>query len=396
MNVGRIADISARFNGGVSLERGNRLLVQEGTVQKVCRKGLQARQLFLFCDIIVYGTPVGKDKYKSQAILELRGCAIANVEDSADGANGFTIQSGKKSFVAYASTRTEKAEWVANITRFIELSRTAAGVTEPVATRAVWVSDKKVKQCMMNCGANFTLVNRRHHCRNCGKCVCGKCSNVKAILNQQKPERVCTMCHRKLGGLAPSDVPDSKGVASTETVKSKAADDDSDSDSDSSSDDEGEPTAVIAGSSAAAVAGARDSVTVEAPDLTNSERSMHAMSDSDRMELMEMVKSGTMTMDEAMAKIDKKKSATATAGGSNPFEAPKADAAKLTVPHCVAQYANDDPEGDDELTFAEDDVIILTGKVNDEWLAGYVQGADPSTKGIFPAAFVEIVIPVPE
>jgi hypothetical protein len=345
----------------------------------------------------VYGTPVGKDKFKAQAVLELLGCAIANVEDSADGANGFTIQSGKKSFVAYAGTRTEKAEWMANIKRFIELNQTAAGVTEPVATRAVWVSDKKVKQCMMNCGATFTVMNRRHHCRNCGKCVCGKCSNVKAILNQGKPERVCTMCHRKLGGLAPSDVPDSKGVASTETVKAKAAASDSDSDSDDSSSDDGdEPTAVIAGSSAAAVA-AGSPVTVEAPDLTTSERSMHAMSDADRMEMMEMVKSGTMTMDEALAKIDQRqKGSAAASGGSNPFDAPKADAAALTVPHCVAQYANDDPEGDDELTFAEDDIIILTGEVNGEWLAGYVQGSDPSTKGIFPAAFVSVKIPVPK
>lgn len=31
-----------------------------------------------------------------------------------------------------------------------------------------WVPDQQAPRCMA-CGASFTMVRRRHHCRNCGK-----------------------------------------------------------------------------------------------------------------------------------------------------------------------------------------------------------------------------------
>merc|ERR1719198_1303802 len=105
----------------------------------------------------------------------------------------------------------------------------------------------------------FTMTNRRHHCRNCGKVCCGACSNVKAVLNQDKPERVCNQCHAKLGGKTPTDVP-VLGKASTETHRrgslSKterrasvgshgAGAMDSDDSSSSSSEDDDDPGTVV-------------------------------------------------------------------------------------------------------------------------------------------------------
>lgn len=131
------------------------------------------------------------------------------------GSNGFQVNHDKKSFLLYAPSVQDKASWLSSIKRFCTLSQEAAGV-EPVEARAVWIPDKKVRVCMVCMEAKFTMTNRRHHCRNCGKVCCGACSNVKAVLNQDKPERVCTQCHSKLGGKAPSDVP-VLGKASTET-----------------------------------------------------------------------------------------------------------------------------------------------------------------------------------
>ena len=39
-----------------------------------------------------------------------------------------------------------------------------------------WVKDENVTGCY-SCNALFTLLNRKHHCRNCGKIYCNLCSN---------------------------------------------------------------------------------------------------------------------------------------------------------------------------------------------------------------------------
>lgn len=49
----------------------------------------------------------------------------------------------------------------------------------------------------MACQAGFTVVRRRHHCRNCGKVFCGRCSSNNVPLpryGHTKPVRVCNRC----------------------------------------------------------------------------------------------------------------------------------------------------------------------------------------------------------
>lgn len=38
-----------------------------------------------------------------------------------------------------------------------------------------WQADLEVDSCFL-CGSKYSLFNRRHHCRKCGRVVCGKCS----------------------------------------------------------------------------------------------------------------------------------------------------------------------------------------------------------------------------
>ena len=47
----------------------------------------------------------------------------------------------------------------------------------------------------------FTILNRRHHCRNCGSVVCGNCSKNKFLIPSQSktPVRVCNTCFNGLG-----------------------------------------------------------------------------------------------------------------------------------------------------------------------------------------------------
>lgn len=65
---------------------------------------------------------------------------------------------------------------------------------------AVWKSDNSSDSCEV-CQISFTLINRRHHCRNCGSLVCHSCSKKKLILHTEietnemnQPVRVCDIC----------------------------------------------------------------------------------------------------------------------------------------------------------------------------------------------------------
>lgn len=59
-----------------------------------------------------------------------------------------------------------------------------------------WLPDEAAPTCM-SCKAAFTVFRRRHHCRNCGKVFCARCSANSVPLpryGQLKPVRVCNRC----------------------------------------------------------------------------------------------------------------------------------------------------------------------------------------------------------
>lgn len=46
------------------------------------------------------------------------------------------------------------------------------------------------------CNGLFTIINRKHHCRHCGKCFCSVCANVFASSSKYRLDdvRMCSMC----------------------------------------------------------------------------------------------------------------------------------------------------------------------------------------------------------
>merc|ERR1712211_205445 len=64
--------------------------------------------------------------------------------------------------------------------------------------RPPWTDDADAPCCEL-CRAAFTVLQRRHHCRRCGRCVCAACSPEEGFrplpeLGYEKPCRQCKVC----------------------------------------------------------------------------------------------------------------------------------------------------------------------------------------------------------
>ncbi|XP_072896254.1 zinc finger FYVE domain-containing protein 26 isoform X1 [Hemitrygon akajei] len=64
-------------------------------------------------------------------------------------------------------------------------------------TKKDWVPDSKAMYCLVCCKERFTMFNRRHHCRRCGRVVCQSCSTNRMEIKscREKPVRVCDQCY---------------------------------------------------------------------------------------------------------------------------------------------------------------------------------------------------------
>lgn len=201
-NARRIATVENCFGAsGQPLAIQGRVLVGEGVLTKMCRKKAKPRQFFLFNDILVYGNIVmDKKKYNKQHIIPLEEVKLENLEDDGILKNGWLIRTPTKSFAVYAATATEKTEWMAHINKCVDDLLKKTGKKPSLEHAAVWIPDAEASICMHCRKTQFTVLNRRHHCRKCGAVVCNPCSSKKYLLPAQssKPLRVCLSCYDTL------------------------------------------------------------------------------------------------------------------------------------------------------------------------------------------------------
>ncbi|KAI5705724.1 hypothetical protein M8J75_001226 [Diaphorina citri] len=90
-----------------------------------------------------------------------------------------------------------------------------------------WIPNDECTQCMVCRVTIFSMFNRRHHCRRCGRLVCGACSQNKMKVSGYGgvAVRVCTQCHQyasprivqlEITCLSPSDGTDHPTFQSSE------------------------------------------------------------------------------------------------------------------------------------------------------------------------------------
>ncbi|XP_074515472.1 pleckstrin homology domain-containing family F member 2-like [Sebastes fasciatus] len=194
---------------GKPLSMPGRVLIGEGRLMKMSRRGPQPKVFFLFNDVLVYGSIILNGRWhKKQKIIPLEDIQLEDLEDGMKMRNQWLIRTPRKSFYVAADSNEEKRAWIEHMENSRSSLLQSTG-SRPGSTFAVtWIPDRASAVCM-RCSDRFSVTQRRHHCRKCGFVVCGACSKTRAVLSHIHPTkvlRVCIMCHSSLSTLDAEEV----------------------------------------------------------------------------------------------------------------------------------------------------------------------------------------------
>jgi hypothetical protein len=214
----KIMEIQSNFTGSVDFMSPSRRFIRQGQLTKICRATTKVYTFFCFNDLLVYadaslvqkvslGPTVKRYKLHRQIPID-SSFGIQDMSDDVKYQHRFTIINAQKSFVVYAPSKEEKAQWFKDLSGCMSEFRRATGTknsTEKASAKhiaPVWQTDSSAKQCQC-CRTAFSLIKRRHHCRYCGNLVCEQCSTKRMKVNTKKePLRVCDHCVAQIKGEA--------------------------------------------------------------------------------------------------------------------------------------------------------------------------------------------------
>ncbi|NXX93012.1 FGD5 protein, partial [Centropus bengalensis] len=211
-NLQKLVHIEHSVRGQSGLLQPGRVFVKEGTLMKVSGKNRHPRHLFLMNDVLLYTYPQKDGKYRLKNSLAVSGMKVSRpVTEKAQ--NVLKIECDEYCLTLSASSCSERDDWYSCISRHIpddykahSTSTFHSGVELreklgiPLGERPpTLVPVSHVMMCM-NCGCDFTLTLRRHHCHACGKIVCRNCSRNKYPMKYLKDQaaKVCDSCYVEL------------------------------------------------------------------------------------------------------------------------------------------------------------------------------------------------------
>ncbi|XP_028335176.1 FYVE, RhoGEF and PH domain-containing protein 5 isoform X1 [Physeter macrocephalus] len=191
-NLQKLVHIEHSVRGQGDLLQPGREFLKEGTLMKVTGKNRRPRHLFLVSRPVMEKVPYALKIETSESCLTLSASSCAERDEW-------------HSCLSRALPEDYKAQALAAFQHSVEIrERLGVSLGERPPTL---VPVTHVMMCM-NCGCDFSLTLRRHHCHACGKIVCRNCSRNKYPLKYLKDRmaKVCDGCYgelKKRGGDIP-------------------------------------------------------------------------------------------------------------------------------------------------------------------------------------------------
>jgi len=207
-----VSMIETRFSSSVALVKPHRKFIKEGVVIKIEKTGKEKEcTFFLFNDILCYGTGrVDRMKLNLQIPIDNAFYAkdISNHKKYFN--NAFEIHSSIKSFIVICDNETTRNSWLQEFEKVLTeyYNQGNDRKEERDLAAPLMTPDDFSDGCMIsNCGAKFTFLNRRHHCRYCGLLICSKCGKYRLAskMNSEcivKP--ICISCFEKFKNIYPA------------------------------------------------------------------------------------------------------------------------------------------------------------------------------------------------
>ncbi|XP_036995251.2 FYVE, RhoGEF and PH domain-containing protein 5 isoform X2 [Artibeus jamaicensis] len=219
-NLQKLVHIEHSVRGQGDLLQPGREFLKEGTLMKVAGKNRRPRHLFLMSDMLLYTYPQKDGKYRLKSTLPVASMKVSRpVMEKVPYA--LKIETSESCLTLSASSCAERDEWHGCLSRALPedyKAQALAAFHHSVEIRErlgvslgerppTLVPVTHVMMCM-NCGCDFSLTLRRHHCHACGKIVCRNCSRNKYPLKYLKDRmaKVCDGCYgelKKRGGDVP-------------------------------------------------------------------------------------------------------------------------------------------------------------------------------------------------
>ncbi|KAK3612031.1 hypothetical protein CHS0354_021708 [Potamilus streckersoni] len=215
----KVMSIYQALGGGIDLISPTRELIKEGRIIKIsARSGeKQDRYLFLFNDLLLVCSEQILGSYKLRARMSVEGMEVLHsFDENHFTSKSFMVKSVEKSVeFLEENSKSGEQEWETVIHKVIsdfKLKSFTRAQSNSIDSSVLddeqdkthilgkkapqWIKDDAVTMCMV-CTQQFTALKRRHHCRACGRVVCGKCSPRKIRLEYDNSQlnKVCINCY---------------------------------------------------------------------------------------------------------------------------------------------------------------------------------------------------------
>lgn len=187
----KMAEIQSRIIDFEVMKTGRRFYAQ-CECQKQSRKKKEERHLIMFSDLLLVCETTTFGKLKINKKYTSGEYVIQPYPDQDNFINAIDIKHTTKSFRCDLPDISQKRKFLQAFEELLKDKELDLNVLIRSEYSPIWIPDELEPACSI-CQSKFTMIKRRHHCRQCGRVVCKDCWSVKAP-SADIPSKLCKDC----------------------------------------------------------------------------------------------------------------------------------------------------------------------------------------------------------